>query len=62
MKYKRGAKPTPPCRPNGKECELRGSDVCHTAECPYGWAEFVKACEVFREVMAEETHLRHITR
>lgn len=62
MKYKPGIKPVPPCRPGGKDCTLRGSDVCHTAECPHGWAEYVKACEAFREYTAALTRERHITR
>lgn len=62
MKYKQGAKPVPPCRPNGEDCPLRGSEVCHTDDCPHGWKDFVKACEDYRRYMADANRLRDITR
>lgn len=42
------SKPQPPCKPGGKNCELRGTEVCHTDRCPYGWAEFQKKSEEWR--------------
>ena len=45
--------PSPPCRKDGKECELRGSEVCHTDKCPYGWAEFQEQVRARREANSE---------
>lgn len=46
--------PVPPCMPDGKPCELRGSSVCHTADCPYGWGEYEKLNAIRREKNHEE--------
>ena len=41
----------PPC---GKNCELRGSEVCHTDRCPYGWKEYQEKNEKQKERRKDE--------
>lgn len=60
LKTKPGTKPTPPCRPDGKPCPLRGTEVCHTKDCPHGWAEYEKASEEYRQWMTAQTKQKHI--
>lgn len=50
-----------PCKRNGKDCELRGSEVCHTDKCPYGWEEYQEKVRKEREGRArarKETNYR----
>ena len=41
----------PPC---GEKCELRGSKVCHTDQCPYGWKEYQERVRKARERREDE--------
>lgn len=43
-----------PCRPGGKDCELRGTEVCHTDRCPYGWKEYQEKIQKEREGRAKD--------
>jgi len=47
----------PPC---GEKCELRGSEVCHTDNCPFGWKEYQEKVKKRREAESEERRLRYL--
>lgn len=53
------SKPKPPCNPNG--CDLRGTEVCHTDKCPYGWAEYQKRQAQFRADLIRQKRLEQAT-
>lgn len=37
-------KPKIPC---GPKCDLRGSEVCHRDECPYGWKTYKEEMDAY---------------
>lgn len=47
----------PPC---GRNCELRGSKVCHTDDCPYGWKEYQAKVLKKREREQDEKRRRYL--
>lgn len=47
----------PPC---GRNCELRGTEVCHTDDCPYGWKEYQEKVKVIRERRETDRKRRYL--